>query len=227
MLQDDSSAAAPAAGNFGAVSANAGGGGRGGRGRQGGGAAATGNGQATFSFSTTAVAPVLPDSGESVGTGQFVLLVHRAQVLARSSPVAALAAAHQASAMLNNATLSAALDEAATLASTYSELGASLDAARVLAQCLDAADRLGVAADQNAATGDPATRAALIERLDGDAAPVIDVYSVAARLDPGATALRAESSPMVLFKPLVLSRLAMLAQSPPRPLPVRRVAVLP
>jgi hypothetical protein len=223
MLRDDdgggtaSTMASPGAG---AMSAGA-------NGRAGGGAFAEGSGPATFSFSTTAMAPALPDAGEPVGASEFVLLVHRAQVLARSAPSDALAAAHQASAMLTSDVLNAALDEAVTLASTYSELGASLDAARVLAQCLAVADQLGVTADRNAAAADRATRAALMERLDGDAAPVIDVYSVAARLDPGATALRAESSPMVLFKPLVLSRLAMLAQFPPRPLPVRRVAMIP
>jgi hypothetical protein len=168
-----------------------------------------------FRFSVTTAAPVAPESGESIGTSAFVLLVNRAQMLARSAPGGARDAANQADGMLNAALLAAVPDTAATLASVYAELGASADAARVLSLCLDAVDRIGAAADQTYANADSATRAAFVQRLDANAAAVIDVYSLAARLDPTTAATRAEASPMVLFKPLLLSRLAVVGQFPP------------
>lgn len=183
-----------------------------------------------FSFSAMVVAPLPSDAdsgGEVLGASAFLRLVHRAQMQAAGTPAAALASANQAAGMLTPALATAAPVEVATLASVYSDLGAMPDAARVLSLALDAADRLGRAADDNFALADAATRAAQVEQLDSNAAAVIDVYSLAARLDPSTAALRAEASPMVLYKALVLSRLALLAQFPPRPLPVRRAAVLP
>ena len=173
------------------------------------------SGPPLFSFSVTSAAPVAPGGGDAVGTSAFVLLVNRAQMLARSAPGGALDAANQADDMLDATLLAAVPDTAATLASVYAELGASADAARVLSLCLDAVDRIGAAADQTYANADPAARAAFVERIDAHAAAVIDVYSLAARLDPTTAATRAEASPMVLFKPLVLSRLAVVAQFPP------------
>ena len=173
------------------------------------------SGPPLFSFSVTSAAPVAPGGGDAVGTSAFVLLVNRAQMLARSAPGGALDAANQADDMLDATLLAAVPDTAATLASVYAELGASADAARVLSLCLDAVDRIGAAADQTYANADPAARAAFVERIEAHAAAVIDVYSLAARLDPTTAATRAEASPMVLFKPLVLSRLAVVAQFPP------------
>lgn len=185
----------------------------------------TPGGRPIFRFSVTTAAPVAPGSGESIGTSAFVLLVNRAQMLARSAPGGARDAANQADDMLNAALLAAMPDTAATLASVYAELGASADAARVLSLCLDAVDRTGAAADQTYANADSATRAAFVQRLDANAAAVIDVYSLAARLDPTTAATRAEASPMVLFKPLLLSRLAVVAQFPPAAVRQVRVAV--
>ncbi|MGH9471489.1 MAG: hypothetical protein ACRD1M_01980 [Terriglobales bacterium] len=191
---------------------------RGGKGR---GFGATLNGAAStafqFSANVAAPAPETNGAGDEAGGAQFRPLLAQAERLVRRQPAEALGLANQAADLLDDATLASNLEGAARLAQLYSELGDSTDAGLLLGRCLDQADREARAFDANYQSATPAQQALLAIHLDSAEAPVLAVYSLAARLDFTTAAERAEAAQFTLLKPAVLARVAVVGEVGQRP----------
>lgn len=157
-------------------------------------------------------APANSEAGDSSGAQQFLALLAQAESLQRKDAAQALGNANQANDLLDDATLANELLPATRLAMLYGQLGANAAAARVLARCLSAADSAAQAVDTNFEAADAAQQAQIAESLDSAQSTVLEVYSLAARLDFGATAVRAAAASFVLLKPLVLARVALVGE---------------
>jgi|GEM_PF-4599618 len=163
-------------------------------------------------FNITPSAPPPDASGQSSGAQQFVALLAQAESLQRKDAAQALGYANQASDLLDDATLASELLPATRLAMLYGQLGANAEAARLLTRCLSAADSAGVAVDTNFYAADAMQQAQTATSLASAQGSVLDVYSLAARLDFGTTAARAAAASFVLLKPLVLARVALVGE---------------
>ncbi|MGH9393462.1 MAG: hypothetical protein ACRD1E_04775, partial [Terriglobales bacterium] len=178
----------------------------------------------TMQFNTSVTA-LAPDPAEiSSGGMQFQVLLAKAESLQRQDPGQALSDANQAADLLDDTLLANETVAATRLATVLSQLGASADASRLLARCLGAAERQAAAADASFFAADAAQQAQTVLALDSAQAAVLEVYSLAARVDFATTAARAADGNFVLLKPLVLSRLALVGEVGQRPAVfVRRV----
>ncbi|MGH9518144.1 MAG: hypothetical protein ACRD2D_00780 [Terriglobales bacterium] len=167
---------------------------------------------ATFSTTVTALADdSAADPAQPSGREAFLQLLARAEATWRHRPDDALALANQASGLLDQALWSGEPTAILRLATVYRELGDSGDANRLWSGCLQQADRLAAAADA-AEIADPAQAATLVAGYGTPYAPVLEVYSLAARLDFSATAAHAEQAQFVLLKPAVLMRVALVGE---------------
>jgi len=166
----------------------------------------------TITFSTTVAAPAHESREDQIGSGQFRQLVAQAEGLRRRDPGTALAAANQAAGMLDDTLWASETTEAVRLATLYDQLGAHADAARLLARALDEAESQGRQADTRYPDADPETQARLVRGTDASESTALEVYSLAARLDLPYTAARAETAQFLLLKPLVLARIALVAE---------------
>lgn len=169
-----------------------------------------------FVMNVAAPAPAASDAGAPEAE-QFRSLLARAESQVRRQPGVALGLANQAADLLNDAMLASNLAGAARLAQLYSELDDNADAGMLLGRCLDEADREASAFDANYQGGDSGQQAQLAAQLESAEAPVIEVYSLAARLDFTTAAERAEAAQFTLLKPAVLARVAMVGEVGQRP----------
>lgn len=144
----------------------------------------------------------------------------QAESLRRRDPAQALALANQASGLLDDALWDRETVTATRLAALYGQLGASSDAARLLSGCLDAASRQARAFDVNFFAAAADQQAQLARSIESAQASLMEVYSLAARIDLTTTAQRAESAQFVLLKPFILDRIAVVAEVGLRPLGV-------
>src|SRR6185437_666712 len=128
-------------------------------------------------------APPTSEAGESSGAQQFLALLAQAESLQRKDAAQALGEANQADDLLDDATLAYELLPATRLAMLYGQLGANDAAARVLARCLSAADSAALAVDTNFDAANATQQAQTAESLDAAQGTVLEVYSLAARLD--------------------------------------------
>lgn len=166
-------------------------------------------------FSTTVAVPAEPDTAPDTtvagGRAQFLALLARAEASWRHQPGAALAWANQAAGLLDAALWQNETPAVVRLATVYRRLNDNGDSNRLLAECLRVADRQAAAADA-AFFADPA-QAVLLARGYGTAyASVLEVYSLSARLDFATTATHAEQAQIVLLKPAVLTRVALIGE---------------
>jgi hypothetical protein len=136
----------------------------------------------------------------------------------RTNPDAALTEADQAAGLVNADLLAVEAPAAARLALMFDRLGDTADAGTLMAKCLDAAGRLARQADAAFDNANAAGQAQQALHLQAASWQVSEIYGLAGEFDlPSATA-RAESANFTLDKPLVLARLAIIAQlrRPPR-----------
>ncbi|MGH9488347.1 MAG: hypothetical protein ACRD04_12265 [Terriglobales bacterium] len=164
----------------------------------------------SVSLAFTATAPAPDPDLQTTGAERFEVLVAEAEAQRHSHPAQAQALANQASSMLDQQMWPSEVGTAIRLAALYQDLGASADAARMLGNCLDEADREARELDQEFFSGASSQRAAIAGNLNQAAGPVLQIYSKAARLDFTAAAERAETAQFSLLKPLVLARVALV-----------------
>jgi len=164
-----------------------------------------------FSMSVNVAAP-LPDPGDQpAGAAQFRMLLARAEMTARRQPAEARSYADQAASLLDAGLWPSQAAVATRLAQLYQQLNDGPDAARILARALDQADISARAADQQY-LGETRSQTQLAQELERLAAPVIEIYSLAARVDFETTARRAEQAQYVILKSMVLARVALVGQ---------------
>ncbi|MGN6594233.1 MAG: hypothetical protein ACTHJX_15170 [Terriglobales bacterium] len=164
-----------------------------------------------FSMSVNVTAPLPDPSDQPAGAAQFRMLLARAEMAARRLPAEARSFADQAAGLLDAGLWSSQAAVATRLAQVYQQLSDRPDAARILARALDQADADARAADQQY-LGDSSRQPQLAQDLEKLAAPVIEIYSLAARVDFETTARRAEQAQYVILKPMVLARIALVGQ---------------
>lgn len=152
------------------------------------------------------------EPGESGNASQFRALLAQAESLQRHDPSQALALAGQAAGLLDDALWASQTPAAVALAMLESNLGNRGEADRLLARGLDQADRQAAAADTGFDDAAPAQQALMARGLESAQASVLEVYSLAARLDFTAAAERAEAAQFRLLKPLVLARVALVGE---------------
>jgi hypothetical protein len=139
------------------------------------------------------------------------MLLSQAEMAVRRQPAAARSYADQAAGLLDAGLWSSQAAVATRLAQVYQQLSDGPDAARILARSLDQADADARAADQQY-LGDSSRQPQLAQDLESLAAPVIEIYSLAARVDFETSARRAEQAQFVILKPMVLARVALVGQ---------------
>ena len=165
----------------------------------------------TFSMSVNVAAPLPDPSDQPAGAAQFRMLLARAEMAARRQPAEARSYADQAASLLHGGLWSSQAAVATRLAQVYQQLNDGPEAARILARALDQADISARAADQQY-LGETRSQTQLAQELEQLAAPVIEIYSLAARVDFETTARRAEQAQYVILKPMVLARVALVGQ---------------
>jgi hypothetical protein len=164
-----------------------------------------------FSMSVNVSASALDPSDPPAGAAQFRMLLAQAEMAVRRQPAAARSYADQAAGLLDAGLWSSQAAIATRLAQVYQQLSDGPDAARILARALDQADTDARAADQQY-LGESSSQPQLAQDLEKLAAPVIEIYSLAARVDFETTARRAEQAQFVILKPMVLARVALVGQ---------------
>ncbi|HVA63733.1 MAG TPA: hypothetical protein VNF74_08415 [Terriglobales bacterium] len=156
-------------------------------------------------------------SAEAGGASAFRALLGQAESQQRRDPSRALALAGQAAGLLDGALWTSETAAAARLAALEQQLGDGAAASRLLARCLQEADRQARAMDATYLGGDASQRTHLAQGLEAAQNSVLAVYSLAARLDFLGTAERAEAAQFALLKPLVLARVALVGEVGQRP----------